>query len=320
MIEMLHVAPLATVQDLGRFGQRHHGIGQAGAMDPVAARQANLLVGNSPDQALLEFSHGPIRLRLSDSRLIALMGADYQAYWQHPGDAAINPLPPGIARRLPAGALLTLAQPRHPGLRAYLAVAGGIAVAKLLGSRSTDLNAGFGGHEGRTLRGGDRLPLGSADASVAGSRTGIRPLPRGTYLRAITGPDYRLFDRPSQASFWHHRWLVSKYSNRMGLRLQGPSVAPPSMAELLSFPVLPGVIQVPGDGQPIILGNDAQTTGGYAHIATIIEADRWRLAYLLPGDRIQLQLVSFEAALLANRRLQRFLQLQAHNLREFQTL
>src|SRR5690554_6198988 len=108
MMEVLYAAPLATVQDLGRHGYRHLGIGQAGVMDPVATRQANLLVGNTPNQAVLEFSHGPLRLRFSDRRLVALMGSDFQASWQTGAHAPAQALPPGITCELPAGAVLSL--------------------------------------------------------------------------------------------------------------------------------------------------------------------------------------------------------------------
>lgn len=318
MIEVIQVAPMCTVQDLGRRGWRHLGVSQTGAMDTLAMQQANMLVGNTPGAAVLEFSHAPLQLRLHSSRHVALMGAGHDAQWLD-GTNGFQRLPTGFACLLPAGAVLHVRRPAAPGLRGYLAIAGGIAVPAIMGSRSTDINNGFGGWQGRPLRAGDQLPLAEPPTCPPDCRRGIRPLPRKLLLRALPGPEHEQFPAPSRALFWQQRWPISVQSNRMGLRLAGRHLDTRASGQQLSSPVLPGVVQVPDDGQPIILANDAQTTGGYARIAVIIEADLWRLAYLLPGDRVEFQQVGLAAARLARQRQRQFLLQQAQSLRGTQS-
>lgn len=288
MIDIQRAGLLTTVQDLGRPRQREFGVASGGAVDPLACAVANRLVGNDPNTATLEITMGACVLRFSAATLVALTGADCHAdldgtpvwsWWRFP-----------VAR----GQTLTL-RPARFGMRTYLAVAGGIDVPETLGSRSTDLAAGFGGFEGRALRDGDRIALGHASAAIRHVEPlGVRPPlwlpdPLAQHIRVLPGPEYDDFTAAAQKHFWENPWQVTPNSNRMGYRLSGPEPLARKKNrshDLLSHGVLPGVIQVPPSGQPIILLADAQTTGGYPKIGTVITADLWRLGQARLGSTL----------------------------------
>ncbi|SMF35642.1 5-oxoprolinase subunit C family protein [Pseudogulbenkiania subflava] len=277
MLEILRPGVQTTVQDLGRHGLRHLGIGQSGALDAPALRIANRLVGNPEGAAALEITLGPVRLRFLRDGWLALSGADF--------DATLDGQPVwcGWRQAVRAGQELHLAGSRR-GMRAYLAVDGGIAVPEVLGGRATDLAAGFGGFAGRALQAGDRLPLGEPLALEG--KAGSRPPAWTPEIRALPGPEYAEFSAAAQHALWSRPWHVTAQSNRMGYRLAGPTLDRTARHELLSHGVLPGVVQVPPGGQPIVLLADAQTTGGYPRIATVIEADLWKLAQARPGAEL----------------------------------
>jgi biotin-dependent carboxylase-like uncharacterized protein len=218
----------------------------------------------------------------------------------------------GWRLRAKAGQRLTLKRPLH-GVRSYLAVAGGIDVPEVLGSSSTDQKAGIGGHEGRLLRDGDRLAIKPSSRHFSTAQ-GVKQLLWGNQIRALPGPEYHEFDEASKESFWRAPWKLSPQSNRMGYRLQGQPLIRTTDRELLSHGLLPGVIQVPGNGQPIVLMNDAQTTGGYPRIACIIEADRYHLAQIPLGQPIHFVQCSLEEALKARQDQQRYLEQLAWRL------
>lgn len=308
MFEVLRCGPLTTVQDQGRHGLRHLGVGQSGCLDPVAAAQVNLLLGNARDDAVLELLHPPLLLACHEDCDIALSGDDTDAqlldrHRQPIGDGRLSP---GCVHRVGQGQVLFLPGRQQPRTYAVLGVAGGIDVPEVLGSRSTDLNNRFGGMEGRPVQSGDRLCV--SHRLHAGRRlpAGIRPIGPTGQLRAIPGPEFGRFTRQAGMDLWQTRWSVGRECNRMGLRLSGVPLQSDDDGEMASSAVLPGVIQVPPDGQPIILANDAQTTGGYPRIASIITADLWQLAYLGPGNRIRLEQVSVREAQTANRDWQRY--------------
>ncbi len=315
MIEVLSCGPLTSVQDNGRHGYRHLGVGQCGVVDPVAAMQANLLLGNSADAAILEFHFPTLTLHFSEATDVAFGGTDYQARRMLADGKSGELLTPGHVHHIKGGQQLRFGRPPGAGLFACLAVAGGIEVPVVMGSRSTDISAGFGGLEGRQLQSGDRLFQGTLQEREPMRDKGVRSLIPTGLLRAIAGPEFKLFRPQSQADLWQTSWRVSPDSNRMGTRLVGEALARTSNSELPSSAVLPGVIQVPGDGQPIILGNDAQTTGGYARIASVIRADLWQLAYLPPDSVVRLQRVEAEQAHAINAGLDRELQQLAYNIR-----
>lgn len=308
MIDILRAGVLSSVQDLGRAGYRHLGVAKAGALDTLALEVGNRLVGNEPQAAAIEVTVGPTVLRFARATRVAITGAQFNA------TLAGSPVHTWWSLPVAAGQELVLAGPAR-GMRGYVCVQGGIDVVPVLGSRSTDLAAGFGGLGGRKLRDGDRLPIGqstlrqgramAADAPAFGvkaphwcrfAQVAREPIRRGKHqagaeraevIRVLLGPEYDTFDEAARAAFWADEWRVTPNSNRMGYRLEGTSLAREQQTELLSHAVLPGTIQVPGNGQPIALMSDAQTTGGYPRIAVIIAADLWKLAQVRLGAAVR---------------------------------
>lgn len=301
MIEVLRASPLMTVQDTGRPSLRHLGVPLTGMMDTPALMAANLLLGNPTDAAGLEVSFGPTWFKAHQDIQIVLMGADMQArLMTSDGKHSVRDyLAPGFIHDIPAGHRIHCQAAADPGQRSCLAVAGGIDVPLVMGSRSTDLNNGFGGYQGRTLRAGDMLPvaISSRQSNKGATSHGIRQAQANMTLRTVTGPEYDAFTDRSQSTFWHTEWQVTPLSNRMGLRLNGERLKLQRHIDRQSSGVMPGVIQVPPDGQPIILGNDGQTTGGYPQFGSVVAADLWQLAYFSPGTVINFVQVSIDEAL-----------------------
>ncbi|MFQ2200064.1 biotin-dependent carboxyltransferase family protein [Aeromonas hydrophila] len=292
MLDVLRAGLLTTIQDLGRQGFRHLGVAQCGALDPDALIYGNRLVGNGQGDAGLEVTFGPVELRFCSEGWLALTGADFQATLDD------VPLWCGWSHPYHPGQVLRLRGTRY-GMRAYLAVAGGIDVPKVMGSRATDLKAGFGGFQGRSLKEGDRIPIGTTDHR--GTKHG-GPL-RGWHssVRVLFGPEWLACDRQSQQLFWQQAWSVSMESDRMGYRLQGEPMSFTHPQNLLSHAVWPGIIQVPPSGQPIVLMADAQTTGGYPRVGQVIEADLWLLAQARPGSQLRFVPCTLAEALQASR-------------------
>ncbi|MBM3864936.1 MAG: 5-oxoprolinase subunit PxpB [Verrucomicrobia bacterium] len=274
---------LTTVQDLGRPGWRASGISPAGAADPFSLRIANLLVGNAEGEPALELTQTGPELEFPAGAVVAVAGAP------------IDGLQWGRPVYLSAGARLRLGAARG-GLRTYLACAGGFGLPEVLGGGGTDLRAGFGGSGGRALRAGDWLPLRSMEPPRCPARWHLDPRWRPTVeaaveLRVLLGP--AAADLPS----WTERaFTVGARSDRMGLRLEGEAFARPPPGDLDSFPVIPGTVQLPPDGRPIVLLADAQTLGGYARLGHVISADLPRLGQLRPGDQLRFREVGIEEA------------------------
>jgi biotin-dependent carboxylase-like uncharacterized protein len=299
MIEVLAGGVQTTVQDLGRTAYRASGVPVAGAMDPFALAAANLLAGNAEGDAALEALLGGLILRFAEAAAIGITGADLQAEL----DGELLPLWTTVT--VPAGSTLGFIQ-RRGGARAYLAVAGGIIVRPALGSRSTYLAGGWGGYQGRPLRAGDALPV---ETTADRPERIDRWLPaeyRPAYssfptLRCVLGPHQRYLAPTARETFFGATYRLGAASDRMGYRLEGPLLGLVGGAALPSAGVLPGVIQTPPNGQPILLMADAQTTGGYPIIATVIGADLPLAAQLAPGDRLRFAEVGVEAAIAAAR-------------------
>lgn len=303
MIEVLLSSPLLTIQDTGRSGWRHLGVPRCGMMDELALRQGNLLLGNDEHAAGLEITSAPVLLRFLQDSAIVLMGADMQASIldQDHKNTRLQGLLTGFVYQLTAGECLRLQAAKTPGQRALLMVRGGCDVPVVLGSRSTDLMSSFGGLNGQALRAGDKIPIGQASQTSIHLKTGVRQHSWNHKLRVLTGPDFTKFDQGSRHALFDKSWMVTAQSNRMGLRLQGDSLqlnesSDKPSTRLLSIGVLPGLIQVPPDGQPILLAADAQTTGGYPAIASIISTDLWQLAYMTSGTRVRFAEVSLAEA------------------------
>lgn len=274
MLDILQAGPLTTVQDLGRPGWRHLGLPVGGAMDTGALQRANLLVGNAPGAAAIELCAGPLRLGLQRDAWLALQGAAFEP--------RVDGRPQPLQGRFPvrAGQEVVLQGPLA-GQFAVLAVDGGVDLPPQLGARGTLLRGAVGGLEGRALRAGDRLLLGPA-RSLQGRR-GLAQPTDPSVLGLLPGPELEELDDASRQRLWQGPWRVGPHSDRMGLRLAGPALRRQGL-ELLSHAVMPGLVQLPPDGQPIVLAADAQTTGGYPRLGQVIAADLWKLAQLRPGD------------------------------------
>ncbi|HOS78903.1 MAG TPA: biotin-dependent carboxyltransferase family protein [Anaerolineae bacterium] len=290
-LEILEAGLLTTVQDAGRCGWLRYGVPPSGPLDAVAFQAANILVGNPPEAAGLEITWSGPTLRITRDALVAVCGADFELW------AGRLPVPTWHSVALRAGQVLRFGA-RRSGARAYLAVDGGVALPPYLGSQATYLPGGFGGLEGRALRAGDRLPLspGQRDPFAAAgkpwpasSRPPYSPHPT---LRVILGPQAEAFTAEGLATFLNAAYTLTPASNRMGARLQGPAIAHAGAADIISDGVIAGCVQVPADGQPIILLADHQTTGGYPKIAAVLQADLPLVAQLLPGDQVRFQAVA----------------------------
>jgi antagonist of KipI len=319
-ISVLHPGLLTTVQDLGRPGYQQAGLVVGGALDATALRVANMLVGNSPQAAGFEITLRGPRLRFTASHLVAITGAHLSP--------TLNGQPVGLHRPVWVRAGTELAFGKAvAGSRAYLAVAGGLDVPLVLGSRATYLRAGLGGWHGRALLAGDCLPMGTPSAigqrltqqlapaapTAAWAAAPWTPGPQlcpppaaEPLLRAVRGPEYGQFVEASQRAFWHEPFEVTPAADRMGYRLQGPALARWAAApELLSSAVTLGTVQVPASGQAIVLLADCQTTGGYPRLAQVISADFGALAQLRPGQRCrfgEVTLAEAQALYLAHER------------------
>jgi antagonist of KipI len=286
-VRVLAPGLLTTLQDGGRSGFRHLGVGAAGALDAHSHAIANLLVGNPATAPVLEITLAGPRLHFDRPARIALCGAEIDA---RIGAQAL----PGWRRiDVPSGSELALGACRR-GARAYLAVAGGFAAPHILGSASTDLRAGFGGVRGRMLAAGDVLPVARSALPAAGSVAiaawWIDPAPdldlgATQVVRVLPGHDVVAGER----ALFAEAWRVDAASDRQGLRLQGSALALADARERISEPVAPGTIQLPADGRPIVLLADAQTHGGYPRIGHVIAADRPRLAQLRAGDGLRFE-------------------------------
>ena len=300
MISILKPALQTTVQDLGRRGFRHLGVGLCGAMDSLSLTIGNYLVGNTADTAALEFCVPPARLRFDVPCAMALTGADCSA--------RLDGVPIDVGRRIAveAGQILDLEAP-GAGCRAYLCVAGGIDVPLVMGSRSTDLQAAIGGLDGRLIGRGDILKIAATDAPRE-SGTGVLLPTLGNVIRVMLGPEFASFEEESRDLFFSAEWKVTTQSNRMGYRLAGPALIRLDANELKSHAVFPGFVQVPAGGAPIVLMADSQATGGYPRFAIVIAADQWRLAQIAPGTSIRFARLGRAEATLALQRQRLYLQ------------
>ena len=301
MIEILSSTALATVQDLGRFGALGWGVSHSGAMDRLALTAGNILLGNDDNAAAVEIPILPFKVRFHHSCTIVLTGADHLARLDD------KPLLPWLLAPVQAGQVLTIERggpSRWQASRVYLCVAGGIDVPLALGSRSTQLRGQFGGYQGRTLQQGDQLPVGVASDVHCPAGMGVVPpalsmplMVEGTQaIRVLRAAEYEAFTDHSCAEFWAKNWKITSQSDRYGYRLAGPMIEPKVPLELRSHGIVPGVIQVPHGGQPIIQMRDAQPSGGYPKIGTVIDADLWRLGQAPIGSPIRFVEVTWAEA------------------------
>ena len=302
---------LTTIQDLGRWGWQSRGVSVAGPMDPQSHRLANTLAGNGADAATIEITLVGPEVEFDDERIAAVTGADFEVTVDGRAMPINAPFVVG------GGAVLQFGRHRR-GARAYLAIAGGIAVPPVLNSRSTHLPSAMGGFEGRPLRPGDRLPLGkrgresfpdvlsarkrpqSGMFSTAKMTPVPFSLPDGhATVRILPGPQLDRFAPEGLDVLQSAPFVVDAASNRMGYRLRGPVLRHAGDGEMLSDVAMLGALQVPASGQPILLMADRQTTGGYPSIATVISADIGLAGQLAPGDSISFVVATIGEAMAA---------------------
>ena len=270
---------LTLIEDLGRPGHAHLAVSRSGAADRPACIRANRLVGNADGAAVLEMTLLGATLRFEADHFVALTGADMDARLD---DA---PLALEAATAVRAGQVLACGAARR-GVRAYLAVAGGIEAPLLLGSRSRDVLAGLGP---APLRPGDRLAIGAARGTPR-AVAGVPAMPDVPTMRLLPGPRDDWFAPDALRILAGVAYTVSPDSNRIAIRLQGPVLPRAIDAELPSEGLVPGAIQVPSDGQPVVMLADHPTTGGYPVIGVVLPDDLWLLAQARPGSAVRFAL------------------------------
>jgi len=305
MIEVLSSGMPNVIQDLGRVSYLKIGVSRSGAMDSFALSAANFLVSNVPTAAGIEIGLFPFKLRFKTDVRFACTGADVITSLDG------RRLPPWWSVLAAAGQTLEIGAPSR-GVRAYLAFAGGIDVPVVLGSRSTDLKSGFGGLDGRGLRRGDVLQL-LPSLKTLDQKESIGLLPQGLpvfwqalatgciKIRVMVGAEYHCFTEQARTAFVNSEYEVTRDCNRMGYRLSGAALELRQPLELLSHGIVPGTVQVPPSGQPIIQLAEANTCGGYPKIGNVIDIDLWRLAQARPGTRLRFDVIDAASALTQTR-------------------
>ena len=281
MIEVLNGGTRATIQDAGRPGYRHLGIPQSGAADKLCFALSNWMVGNRWDAPAIECALGGLHLRFLEATTIAIAGAEMWAQINGMNIKNFTAMP------VKKGDILTLSFARD-GCRAYIAIAGGIKVPTFMSSSSTYLPAAFGGHEGRALRTGDTL------AASNRPREASRKIPQGykpqwsrhIVLRARHAPEWELLNAASHRNLFVSPFIATPQTDRMGSRLRGDKIETEATQSMTSSPLLPGTLQIPPDGQPILVLADGHCTGGYPRALQVIRADLWLLGQIAPGSQV----------------------------------
>ncbi|WP_044895339.1 biotin-dependent carboxyltransferase family protein [Bacillus alveayuensis] len=308
-IRVIRSGLLTTIQDLGRFGFQKDGVVVSGAMDAFAHRIANILVGNEESEGTLEITMIGPTLTFEEDALIAICGGEFAASI----DGHAVPLwRPVFVKQ---GSVLEIGHCRT-GCRAYLAVAGGFHIPKVMNSQSTYLMARIGGFQGRALQKGDvlliRKPRRKLGSLLFHKKTSLLPFTAMNWgisfelrayfygspktIRVIRGAQFAEFTAQSQERFLTEPYQVTPQSNRMGYRLEGPLLERKQSTEMVSEAVTFGTVQVPAEGNPIVLMADRQTTGGYPKIAQVIAVDLSILAQTRPGEQIVFRDISFAEA------------------------
>ena len=282
----------STIQDLGRYGYSHLGISVVGAADRLSLRIANLLVGNQENTPALEMTLLGATLEFEEPQTVALAGADCDA------KVGTSPVRLGEAIEVSAGGVLKCGGMKT-GARSYLAVQGGFDVPVVMGSAATDVRGQFGGLQGRRLKTGDSLPVRKAGASrLRKLKPGILDgLGRHDTIRLTRGAQQEWFGPEAFEVLFACPYAISDQSDRTGLRLKGQPLRPHEQSQLLTDGIPLGAMQVPQDGQPIILFVDQQTTGGYPKIANVIMADMHHVGQLRPHEQVRFQEVSIPQAI-----------------------
>jgi len=291
VLEVLQPGALTTIQDRGRYGYQQYGVSVSGAMDKFSLRVANLLVGNDGGAAALEITVIGPKLKFLRELQIAITGGDLS-----PQINAVQ-APMWQALDLKGGDVLSFGPPKS-GCRAYLAISGGIDIPLIMGSHSTHLLSKLGGL-GRALAKGDVLEVKESKASCFRLNPAYRFPPdlipvygKEWMVRVVPGPQSDYFTHRGIETFLTSEYEITPQADRMGYRLKGPKIKHKLGADILTDATPPGSVQVPGDGMPIILLTDGQTTGGYSKIAVVITIDQDRLGQAKPGDKVRFQKIS----------------------------
>lgn len=292
--EVIQPGAFTTVQDLGRYGYQKYGVSISGAMDRFALRVANLLVGNEEGEAAIEATIIGPKLKALSKMRVAFTGADLSP--EIDGKPALR----WRALDAPEGSILSFGALKS-GCRAYLALSGGIDFPVVMGSRSIHTRSNLGGN-GRALAKGDVLKI--KESGIRNQETAGRQLPedqvpiygRQWKVRVVLGPQHDYFTRRGIETFLKGEYEITAQADRMGYRLKGPKIEHKGGPDILTDATPPGSIQVPGDGMPIILLADGQTTGGYSKIATVASVDQDLLAQARPGDKVRFQRVTITEA------------------------
>ena len=286
-INIIFPGPLTTVVDGGRRGYMNVGFSAGGAMDIYSMRLANVLVGNEMDEGALEMTFMGIEAEFDTDAVIAITGADMSA--------AVNgePIPMNEAVSVRSGDRLSMKK-AECGMRAYIAVAGGFDIPKVMGSYSTNLKCGIGGFEGRKLRAGDALPLrrGSRLLYERKAKKASAVFDKAVKVGVILGPQDDYFTEKGIKDFLSRPYTVSDKSDRMGIRLSGEPVENKNGVDIISDAIAMGSVQIPASGEPIVMMADRQTTGGYAKIATVISAHLPLVAQAYPGTEVRFYTVT----------------------------
>lgn len=312
LFEVLSPGIITTVQDLGRFGYQQYGVPVSGGMDGFSLRVANMLADNTEESACLEMTLQGPTLKALRPCYVALTGGNLQPSLNDQRIEMWTAYPMKKDDVLFLGNAVS-------GCRAYLAVAGGFEVPRLLGSRSTYLRGSFGGYEGRMLRRGDILRGGRAQPRNKVRYLSREDLPQYLEIikvRVLIGPQNDFFTKNGIETFLRSEYEVTPESDRMGYRLKGPTIEHSGEPEIISDGVAVGAIQVPGSGMPIVAMRDAQTTGGYPKIANVTSVDVDRMAQLKPGDKVRFEQVELEKAHLLVRQHMEYLDNLGKKIRE----
>ncbi|KQL35746.1 biotin-dependent carboxyltransferase family protein [Psychrobacillus sp. FJAT-21963] len=302
-IRVLHSGLLTTIQDIGRYGSQKFGVIVSGAMDSYSLRLANLLVGNKENEATLEITLFGTTLQFDEDTLISITGGDFLPTID--GKKVLSWRPILIKKN----SVLKF-NSAIKGSRAYVAFAGGIDIPEIMESKSTYLRANIGGFKGRALQKGDIFSVGevseigeklieqlkNSDATWSVDFNNLIRFEQNQYIRVLKGTEFNRFDQESQNIFFEKPYTLTVQSDRMGYRLDGPTLSLAENFELLSEGVTFGTVQIPSNGQPIILMADRQTTGGYPKIAQVITADLPSLAQIQPTGTIRFKEVTLAEA------------------------
>ena len=299
-IRVLRPGLHTTVQDLGRFGLQAYGVSVSGALDRDALRLANVLVGNAPEEAALEVLHAGPTLEVTAPALrVALAAYDGALEIESLGRRIV---PAWQAVMLPRGTRLRIIASRD-AVCSYLAIGGGLDVPVVAGSRATFVRGGFGGWQGRALAPGDEIPAPRLTPPAGPLHRLDTPPDMGSGpLRVVLGPQDDYFTAEAIETLCGADYVVTRAADRMGLRLDGPPLAHARGHDIVSDGAAAGALQVPGDGRPVLLMADRQTTGGYPKIGAVCTADLPRAGRLRPGDRVRFAVISVAEAQAARRR------------------